>query len=148
MPKVRRLEDSTLSDTKKDEFNLATVFPWIIAAGLGYMLWTKQDAPSPTPDPKPVVVTIEKATSAILATVKSANAGIFLEAASKVEKGEIKTDKELFDFVQPATKLAREQASKPFDIALEMTLPRNEDGTFTGKEIEAGKVLRRIAKSW
>jgi len=73
---------------------------------------------------------------------------VFLEAASKVEKGEIKTDKELFDFVQPATKAAREQANKPFDLSLEMTLPRNDDGTFAGKEIEAGKILRKIARSW
>jgi hypothetical protein len=137
-----------MSDTKKAEFDLSTYLPWIIAAGLGYMLWTKDASPTPTPDPKPVTVTIEKATSSILATIKSANARIFLEAADKVEKGEIKTDRELFDFVQPATKLAREQANKPFDMSLEMTLPRNEDGSFTGKEIEAGKVLRRIAKSW
>ena len=80
--------------------------------------------------------------------MKIENARVFNEAASKVEKGELKTDKELFDFVQLATKLAREQANKPFDVSLEMTLPRNDDGTFAGKEIEAGNVLRRIAKSW
>jgi len=133
---------------KKSDFDLALVFPWIIAAGLGYLLWTKDASPAPTPDPKPVTVTIEKATAGVLATIKAENARVFNEAASKVEKGEIKTDKELFDFVQPATKAAREQANKPFDLSLEMTLPRNDDGSFTGKEIEAGKVLRRIAKSW
>jgi len=137
-----------LSD-KKAELTLGTIAPWIAVAFLGYLLWTKQDAaPSPTPEPKPVAVTIEKATAGVLATIKAENARVFLEAASKVEKGEIKTDKELFDFVQPATKAAREQANKPFDMSLEMTLPRNDDGTFAGKEIEAGKVLRRIAKSW
>jgi hypothetical protein len=105
--------------------------------------------PDSKPDePKPVVVTIEKATAGVLAAMKIENARVFTEAANKVEKGELKTDKELFDFVQPATKLAREQANKPFDVSLEMTLPRNDDGTFAGKEIEAGKVLRRIAKSW
>jgi len=135
-----------LSD-KKNEITLGTIAPWIAVAFLGYMLWTKQDA-APSPEPKPVAVTIEKATSSVLATMKAENARVFLEAASKVEKGEIKTDKELFDFVQPATKLAREQASKPFDLSLEMTLPRNDDGTFAGKEIEAGKVLRRVARSW
>jgi len=135
-----------LSDTK-NELTLGTIAPWIAVAFLGYMLWTKQDV-APSPEPKPVAVTIEKATSSVLATMKAENARVFLEAASKVEKGEIKTDKELFDFVQPATKAAREQANKPFDMSLEMTLPRNDDGTFAGKEIEAGKVLRRIAKSW
>ena len=136
-----------MSDAKQPD--LASYLPWIIAAGLGYLLWTKQDsAPEPSPEPKPVAVTIEKATAGVLSTMRSENARVFLEAANKVEKGEIKTDKELFDFVQPATKLAREQANKPFDLSLEMTLPRNDDGSFAGKEIEAAKVLRRIAKSW
>ncbi len=133
---------------KKADFDLASLVPWGIALALGYMLWTKDASPAPTPDPKPVVVTIEKATSGVLATMKAENARVFNLAADKVEKGEIKTDKELFDFIQPATKASREQANKPFDIALEMTLPRNDDGTFAGKEIEAGKVLRRVAKSW
>lgn len=134
-----------MSDTKQQNY-----LPWIAVAVLGYMLWSQQ-AVAPKPDPKPdvpVVVTIEKATAGVFATMKSENARVFTEAASKVESKEIKTDRELFEFVQPATKLAREQANKPFDISLEMTLPRNEDGTFAGKEIEAGNVLRRIAKSW
>jgi hypothetical protein len=112
------------------------------------MLWTKDASPTPTPDPRPITVTLEKATSGVLATMRTENARVFNLAADKVEKGEIRTDKELFDFIQPATKLAREQASKPFDMSLEMTLPRNADGTFASKEIEAGKVLRRVAKSW
>ena len=125
--------------------------PWIAVAVLGYLFWSNQTKVEPKPEPKPdvpVVVTIEKATAGVLAAMKIENARVFNEAANKVEKGELKTDKELFDFVQPATKLAREQANKPFDVSLEMTLPRNDDGTFAGKEIEAGKVLRRIAKSW
>lgn len=137
-----------MSDAKK-EITLMQAAPWVAIVVLGYMLWTKQDAtPGPTPEPKPVAVTIEKATAGVLATMKAESARIFSEAASKVENGEIKTDKELFDFVQPATKLAREQANKPFDIALEMNLPRNSDGSFAGKEIEAAKVLRKVAKSW
>jgi len=125
--------------------------PWIAVAVLGYMLWSNQTKVEPKPEPNPdvpVVVTIEKATAGVLASMKAENARVFTEAANKVEKGELKTDKELFDFVQPATKLAREQANKPFDVSLEMTLPRNEDGTFAGKEIEAGKVLRKVARSW
>lgn len=137
-----------MSDSKKSDFDITTLVPWIIAAGLGYLLWTKDASPAPTPDPKPVVVTLEKATAGVLATMKAENARVFSLAADKVEKGEIKTDKELFDFIQPATKASREQANKSFDLSLEMTLPRNADGSFAGKEIEAGKVLRRVAKSW
>ena len=134
-----------MSDAKQ-----ANYLPWIAVAVLGYMLWSQQTV-VPKPDPKPdvpVVVTIEKATAGVLSAMKVENARVFNEAADRVEKGDIKSDKELFDFIQPATKLAREQANKPFDVSLEMTLPRNEDGTFSQKEKEAAAILRRIAKSW
>jgi len=124
--------------------------PWIAVAILGYLLYSQQTKQDPKPvDPTPVVnVTIEKATAGVLLAMKFENARVFNEAAVKVESGAIKTDKELFDFLQPATKAAREQANKPFDLSLEMTLPRNEDGTFSQKEKEAAAILRRIARSW
>lgn len=122
--------------------------PYIAIAALGYMLWSKQPvAPGPQPDPVPAV-SIEKETKQILATIRSANAGIFLEAADRLEKGAIKSDKELFEFVRPATEAARRAANKPFDVALDLSLPRNEDGTFAGKEVEAAALLRKISRSW
>ena len=138
-----------ISSKKESQAQVASYIPWIIAAGLAYLLWTKQDAtPGPTPDPKPVVVTLEKATSSVLPSLKTYNAKVFNEAAKRIRDKEIKTDKELFDFVQPATKKARELANKPFDLSLEMTLPRNEDGSFSGVEEAAAVVCERIAKSW
>lgn len=133
---------------KKADFDINSLVPWGIALVLGYMLWTKQDAPSPTPDPKPVVVTIEKATAGVFPSLKTYSAKVFNEAATRIRNKEIKTDRELFDFVQPATKKARELANKPFDLSLEMTLPRNEDGSFLGVEEAAAVVCERIARSW
>lgn len=50
-----------MSDNKS-EFDITSLVPWGIALVLGYMLWSKQDtAPSPWPDPKPVVVDVRKA---------------------------------------------------------------------------------------
>jgi hypothetical protein len=122
--------------------------PWIAVAALGYMLWTKPATP-PGPQPEPVpAASIEKDTKAILAKIRTENARIFLEAADKVESGAILTDKALFDFVRPATEAARKEANKPFDVSLDLSLPRNEDGSFSGKEKEAASLLRRIAKSW
>ena len=122
--------------------------PWIAVAALGYLLWNKPATP-PGPQPEPVpVVSIEKDTKQILATIRSANARIFLEAADGIESGTILTDKALFDFVRPATEAARKEANKPFDVSLDLSLPRNEDGSFSGKEKEAASLLRRIAKSW
>ena len=138
-----------MSDTKKADFELNSLVPWAIALVLGYMLWTKPDAtPGPAPDPKPVVVTIEKATAGVFPSLKTYNAKVFNEAAARIRNKEIKTDRELFDFVQPATKRARELANKPFDLSLEMTLPRSEDGSFLGVEEAAAVVCERIARSW
>lgn len=130
------------------EAKQANYLPWIAVAVLGYMLWSQQTKVEPKPDPKPDVVTIEKATAGVLAAMKAENARVFTEAANKVEKGELKTDRELFEFVQPATKEAREQANKPFDLAFDEALPRNDDGSFQGREAEAARLLRKVARSW
>jgi hypothetical protein len=122
--------------------------PWLAVAVLGYMLWSKPASPVVDPVVPVPIVSIEKETKQILATIRSANARIFLEAADGIEKGTLKTDKELFDFVRPATEKARKEANKPFDVALDLSLPRNDDGSFAGKEKEAASLLRKIAKSW
>jgi hypothetical protein len=133
---------------KKAEFDITTLVPWGVAIVLGYMLWTKDATPGPTPDPKPITVTLEKATSGIYPTIRSENARIFYEAAKKIRSKEIQFDKQLFDYVNAATKAAREAANKPFDVAFEATLPRDEEGSFLNMEEQAAKVLERIAKSW
>ena len=137
-----------MSDPKQP-ITLMQAAPWFAIAVLGYMLLTKQDAaPGPAPDPKPVVVTIEKATSGVFLETKAEVKRLWNEAADMVESKDIKTDAELFAFIKPASRTALEQATKTFDDALETNLPRNSDGSFLGKEIEAGKVLRKVARSW
>ena len=137
-----------MSDTKKDDFDITTLVPWGIAAVLGYFLFSKQDTPIPTPDPKPVVVTIEKATAGVLPLIRSENARIFSKAADMVRRKEIRDEAQLDSYVREATKAAREAASKPFDVAFEATLPRDAEGSFLNMEEQAAKVLERIAKSW
>ena len=123
---------------------------WVLLAGVAWMAWnsySKVTPPGPQPEPVPSV-SIEKETKAILAKIRTENARIFLEAADKVESGTILTDKALFDFVRPATEAARKEANKPFDVSLDASLPRNEDGSFSGKEKEAANLLRKVARSW
>lgn len=135
-----------MSETKQD--NLWQYAPWAVAIVFGYMLWTKQPvAPGPQPEPVPAV-SIERETKHVLSVLKAEYAKVFSEAADKLESKSIKTDKELFEFVRPATEAARKAANKPFDVALDLSLPRNEDGTFAGKEVEAAALLRKVAKSW
>lgn len=100
------------------------------------------------PNPPPVPNQLSDAVKSVLPTMKTEFRRIFEESASKVESGEITSDAQLFGFVNPATKAARETANKPFDTQLDLSLPRNDDGSFTGKEKEVAAVLRKISQSW
>lgn len=121
--------------------------PWVAVAVLAYFLFNKPAVgpvdPTPTPTP-----TVNIVTKQVIPSMAKGFADVFEQAAAKVEDKTIKTDKELFDFVQPATAKARVEANKPFDMALESGLPRNEDGTFAGKESEVSRLLRQVAKAW
>ena len=134
---------------KKDGFDIAAIVQLGLMVAIGYLLLTRQpSSPTPTPDPKPVTVTIEKATAGVFPLVRSEHTRIFNKAADMIRSKEIKHDKELFDYVNAATKAAREAASKPFDVAFEATLPRDAEGSFLNMEEQAAKVLERVAKSW
>ena len=135
-----------MSDTKQQ----TNYLPWVfIAVLLGYMYWGEKDStPGPTPDPKPVVVTIEKATAGVFPLIRAEHARIFSKAADMVRRKEIQDETELHTYINAATKAAREAANKPFGVAFESSLPRGEDGSFTNMEEQAAKVLERVAKSW
>ena len=131
-----------MSDTKQKPNYLLL----ILVAGAAYWFATsKTQVPPAPPTPSADIV---QATESVLPTIKAEFRKIFEESATRVESVQIKSDAELFDYVFPATRSARESANKPFDTQLDLALPRNEDGTFTGKEKETAELLRRIAKSW
>ena len=133
------------TEAKQDLWQYA---PWAVAIVFGYLLWSKQPVtPGPQPEPVPAV-SIEKETKQVWPADRAERIRIFNEAADKVEGKSIKTDKDLFDFIKPATEAARKKANQPFDAAFELALPRNDDGSFESKEKEAATLLRRVAKSW
>lgn len=111
-----------------------------------------EETPKPDPIPNPpkpdepvTPGSIEATVKQVLPTQAKGFTEVFNEAAAKVEAKAIKSDRELLDFVKPATTKARQEANKPFDIMLEQSLP---NGSFAGKEIEVSALLKRIAKSW
>lgn len=128
--------------------NLWSLIPWVLViAGLvywyRYQTTTVIDPPTP-----PDVVTIEKAVGDYFPTQRKEFAAAFSDAAAKVRSKEIKTDEQLDALVNPQLKAARDLASKPFDVSFEMGLPRNDDGSFAGKEENAAKFLEQISRSW
>ena len=137
-----RRESQTLSDSKKPNYLVL-----LLVAGAVYWFATKR-ATDVTPTPTPAPSQISEVVKSVFPTMRTEFRRVFEESATKVESGEITNDAQLFDFVQPATKAARESANKPFDTQLDLSLPRNDDGSFTGKEKEAAALLRRIAQSW
>ncbi len=128
--------------------NLWSLIPWVLViAGLvywyRYQTTTVIDPPTP-----PDVVTIEKAVGDYFPTQQKEFAKAFSDAATKVRSKEIKTDEQLDALINPQLKAARDLAGKPFDVSFDMSLPRNDDGTFAGKEEDAAKFLEQISRSW
>lgn len=95
-------------------------------------------------EPKPNDLTVIDVVQKVLPAQAKGFEEAFNEAAAKVESKQIKTDRELLEFVKPLTLKARLEANRPFDVLLETQIPE----TFAGKEAEVATLLRRIAKSW
>lgn len=129
-----------MTESKKSEVN-----PWLIVAVLavGYLLWTRQPAPSPTPDNN-TVASIDATIKQVKADQLKALAKSFDDAANQVEAGKFKYARELLEYMQPITKSAREQANKPFDLMIGQMIPDE----LVGKEKQVADDLRKVAKAW
>lgn len=130
--------------------HLPTVILWALALGAVIYIYrarTVDDTVTP-PTPTPDVPSIAKAVGDYFPTQRKEFAAAFADAAAKVRSKEIKTDEQLDALINPQLKAARDLANKPFDVSFEMGLPRNDDGSFAGKEEYAAKFLELISRSW
>lgn len=123
-------------DPQKNQPNYLTIF---LGIALAWVIFQKNN------EPKPVEKTIEAVTKQVFLDQKAGFKAAFENAASKVDSGEIKSDRELLDYVKPLTSQARLQSQAAFDTAFEQAMPDGEFGTRKG---EVATLLRRIAKSW
>jgi hypothetical protein len=128
--------------------NLWTLIPWVVVIAGGIYWYRSQSTTIIDPPAPPDVVTIEKAVGDYFPTQRAEFAKTFADAAAKVRAKEITTDEQLDALINPQLKAARDLAGKPFDVSFDMGLPRNDDGTFTGKEDDAAKFLELISRSW
>ncbi|MFN7318409.1 MAG: hypothetical protein ACK5S6_02760, partial [bacterium] len=93
-----------MTDTEKTSGDINKYLPWLIVAGLGYMLWVKK------PDDSPPAPSVEKTTSQVFGEMRKSYGATFSEAATEVQNKRLQTDRQLLDFVKPKIEAARKEA--------------------------------------
>jgi thiamine biosynthesis lipoprotein ApbE len=115
--------------------------PWIVAAVAVFALLRNQQPQPDKPQPKELKAVV----SQTLPSIRSAYKQAFLEAASKIESGEIKDQEAWTKFIADnAGAKQREALDKVYRAIDELDLP----ASFAGKESEIAKINREIAGAW
>jgi hypothetical protein len=122
---------------KKDNW-----IPWLIIGGL--VLYVMNQQPKGGGDPsKPAGVTA--VVRSTIPSIRAAWKQVFLDAAAKIEAGEIKDQEQWTKFVADnAGGKNREAMDRVYTAIDELKLPV----TFAGKESEIAKINREIAGAW
>ena len=114
---------------------------WAIAAGAVFLLLRNHQQPQPQPS-KPNVSAVVKGA---LPSIREAYRAAFLEAAKKIEAGEIKDQESWTKFIaENAGAKYREAMDKVYSAIDELDLP----AAFAGREKEIADLNRRIAEAW
>jgi hypothetical protein len=126
-----------MADEKKKENWL----PWIVAAVAVFAMLRNQQPQPDKPQPKELKAVV----SQTLPSIRSAYKQAFLEAASKIESGEIKDQEAWTKFIaENAGAKQREALDRVYEAIDKLDLP----ASFAGKEYEIAKVNREIAGAW
>jgi hypothetical protein len=126
-----------MADEKKKENWL----PWIVAAVAVFALLRNQQPQPDKPQPKELKAVV----SQTLPSIRSAYKQAFLEAASKIESGEIKDQEQWTKFIADnAGAKQREALDRVYEAIDKLDLP----ASFAGKESEIAKINREIAGAW
>jgi len=115
--------------------------PWAVAAVCVFLL-VRNNQPSSNEKPvKSITATVKEA----LPTIRSAYRQAFLEAASKIESGEIKDQESWTKFIEENAGAKRIEAMNAVYEAIDkLDLP----ASFVGKEKEIADLNRRIGEAW
>jgi len=128
-----------------DDRQPSSWFPWVVVAILAYMLWQKQPAPGPQPEPVVPTVTVEQVAAKLIKDTSDGYARVFSEAATKVQSKELITEEALATLLKKELKDVREKSSVDFDKLLDSTIPVE----FGGDGSEAvSTFLKRAAKGF
>lgn len=151
---LKNAPKSSLLTASIDWRNKLTDIAIWAALALAVVLFVNYRKGSPEPGPKPIdtIIADSEIVKKTFPSVIAAHRAVFEKAAQQVDNGDIKTDAELFAFVEPALEALSKEAKKPFNEMFSMSLPRNEDGTFSNEEKDhkpaVVKFLRMISEKW
>jgi len=121
---------------KKDNW-----IPWLIIGGLAFYVFSQQPKGGGDPNPSGVTAVVRSTIPSIRAAYKQA----FLDAAAKIEAGEIKDQEQWTRFIADnAGGKNREALDKVYLAIDELKLPM----TFAGREAEIARINREIAGAW
>jgi hypothetical protein len=115
--------------------------PWAIAAGAVFLLLRGQPRPTPEPSKPNLKAVVSSAIPSIRAAYKQA----FLDAAAKIEAGEISNQEQWTKFISDnAGGKNREALDRVYTAIDELKLPV----TFAGREAEIARINTEIASAW
>ena len=122
---------------KKDNW-----IPWLIIGGLAFYVFSQQPKGGGDPSKPSAVTAVVRST---IPSIRAAYKQAFLDAAAKIEAGEIKDQEQWTKFISDnAGGKNREALDRVYSAIDELKLPV----TFAGKESEIAKINREIAGAW
>jgi hypothetical protein len=122
---------------KKDNW-----IPWVIIGGLAFYVFSQQPKGGGDPSKPAGVTAVVRST---IPSIRAAYKQAFLDAAAKIESGEIANQEQWTKFIADnAGGKNREAMDKVYTAIDELKLPV----TFAGKESEIAKINREIAGAW
>jgi hypothetical protein len=122
---------------KKDNW-----IPWAIIAGLVLYVFSQQPKGGGDPSKPAGVTAVVRST---IPSIRAAYKQAFLDAAAKIESGEIANQEQWTKFISDnAGGKNREALDRVYSAIDQLDLPV----TFAGKESEIAEINRKIASAW
>jgi hypothetical protein len=116
--------------------------PWLIVGGLAFYVFSQQPKGGGDPSKPAGVTAVVRST---IPSIRAAYKQAFLDAAAKIEAGEIANQEQWTKFIEENAGTKRIEAmNKVYTAIDELKLPV----TFAGKEKELAEINRQIAGAW
>jgi hypothetical protein len=116
--------------------------PWLIVGGLAFYVFSQQPKGGGDPSKPAGVTAVVRST---IPSIRAAYKQAFLDAAAKIEAGEIANQEQWTKFISDnAGGKNREALDRVYSAIDQLDLPV----TFAGKEKELAKINREISEAW